>query len=137
MVEALIHRVADGVAKRSLGEDDVRVGEEQPLSAGAVGASPERVILAEPSGGQVVHAERLYPRVLRRELADDVAGGVARTVVDDDDLEVGVVLRQKRADRASDRGRFVARRHDDREPRQRHGLPRGTQRWYRAPVSDE
>jgi hypothetical protein len=66
------------------------------------------VVLADPAGGQLVHADDDEPRVSLRELAENVFGGIARPIVDNDDLESGIVLGEKGADRAPDARALVA-----------------------------
>ncbi len=56
---------------------------------------------------------------------DDVRGPVRRTVVDDNEFEVGIALRCDRGDRLPDVARMVVRRHDDGNERRRGG-PRAT-----------
>lgn len=134
MVEALGGRIRDGLAQRAVREHDVRIGEEEPLPARTVGASPERVVLAEPPNRELVDAKHQKARVRRLQLAEHVGSGIARAIVDDDDLEPRVVLREKGSERASDRGAFVARGNDDREPRKCDGSPASPEAlvWRRA-----
>ena len=77
MVQLFGHRVRDSPTERALREHDVRIGEEQPFAARALRTAPERMVLAEPSRGQLIDADRADPRVARGELCQDRTGRVA------------------------------------------------------------
>jgi hypothetical protein len=69
---------------------------------------------AEPAGGEfddVESAESIG--VLGGDGIDDGARGVGGTVVDGDDLQIGVVLGQERVECSGDIGSFVASGNDD------------------------
>jgi len=119
VVEALAHGVRGGLTQRALREHDVRVGEEQPLAGRALGASPQRVVLAEPPRRQLVDAKHQQSLVPRGEVSEDGARRVARAIVDGDDLEARIVLREQRSDGVPDGRAFVARGNDHRKGRQR------------------
>ena len=57
-------------------------------------------------------------RALPSEPFEDRGRFVGRLIVDDDDFEVAMILRQQRPHARLDLPLFVARRHDDREARQ-------------------
>ena len=82
-------------------------GEAQPVAGGALQSLTHGVVLAEPAGLQVFHVQGGQPRVTRRQLVDDRAGAVIATVVDHDELQPGIVLRQQAFDAAPDVLLFV------------------------------
>ena len=113
VVRAAADRLGERAAKRAGGEDDVGVGEQQPVGVGAGGGGVEGVVLAEPAGRQLAHVLDPQPPVLRRQRVEDRPRAVGRAVVDGDHLQPWVVLRKHRPRRLLDAGRLVARREDD------------------------
>jgi hypothetical protein len=70
--------------------------------------------LAQPAGrqfGDVESAE--FVRVLAGDGVDEVAGLIGAAVVDGDDLEVGIVLREEGVEGGGDIGGLVAGGDDD------------------------
>jgi hypothetical protein len=94
---------------------DVRVGEQQDLAAGRARAKPEGMGLADPARRRFASGNDAQPRSARASLSRMAARAVRRTVVDDDDLEVRIVLGELRRDGRRDRPLLVARRDDDRD----------------------
>ena len=80
--------------------------------------------------------ERTHARIAFRVAGDQRRGSVGRPVVDDQQLEFMVRLRQDRIDRALDRRRRVVRRHDDADARRRRALPFGRSRGLRTHVCE-
>ena len=80
---------------------------------------------AQPVFGELFDVDRADPRIGRGHAVDDARGAVRGTIVDENDLQLGVVLPQHRAQGRFERGSLIARRNDDREPgpglRQRRG----------------
>jgi hypothetical protein len=95
----------------------VRVGKYEILSARSGCALPERVVLAQPLRGQLAYVDDAKPRPLRAHPLEDFTRCVRRPVVHRDHFESRVVEGEDGADRRLDRGRFVARRNDDRYDR--------------------
>ena len=78
-----LHRARD----RSRQEPHVRVCEQQQVAARPCGARLERVVLPKPTRRERLHVDDLNTRVGGCGGVGDRAGGVGRSVVDDDDLE--------------------------------------------------
>jgi hypothetical protein len=84
------------------------------------------VRLAEPALRRLRSRDDRQPRVCGRESLENCPRFVGRAIVDDDDLDRGIVLREVRSDRRFDAGGLVARRDDDGDARP--GLARGRRR---------
>ena len=71
------------------------------------------VLPSQPGGSSVTWRARSWFGVLGGDGVDDGAGRIGGAVVDGDDLEVGVVLREERVESGGDVGGLVASGDDD------------------------
>lgn len=73
-------------------------------------AALERVDLAKPTFPQPADVHHGDARIARRDAIDDLAGAVARAIVDEDDLERGIISSEQALDRGrSDKSGLAAR----------------------------
>ena len=70
--------------------DDIRIGEEQPLTTRLSRAQVEGVDLAEPALRQDVIVNHTHVVMVRYQAVDDRARRIGRLVVDDDQLKGSV-----------------------------------------------
>ena len=108
-------RATDGVRAH----DDVRVGKHENVARRGRCPALERVVLAEPAGGQPVDAHHAQPRIARLHTRKNGRRGVAGAIVDDRQFEVGIVLREQGLERCFEVRFFVARGDDNGYPRRR------------------
>ncbi len=106
--------------------DHVRVREEQDRPVRLPRAEPQGVRLAEPARRRISPRDDPQTGVFARERLQDRPRPIRRAVVDDEDFEVRIVLRELRPDGGGDRPLLVARRDDDRDSRRRAGGRRGS-----------
>src|SRR2546428_313277 len=92
MVESLLQRVSHRATERVRCEDHVRVGEEQPLAPRLLRPAPERMVLPEPSRGQIVDAEHDETRLARCDFVQQGAGAIGGAIVHRDHLQIRIVL---------------------------------------------
>ena len=117
-------------------EEYIGVGEQNQLAGRLLGSALQGVVLAEPAVGQLGEVQYPQARIRRRQLVEDLAGAVVRSVVDGDDLEVGVIERENRAHRPGEVAFFVARRHQHADARRR-GYRLSTRKWHLVHVANE
>jgi hypothetical protein len=79
----------------------------------------QRVCFAEPTGGHVGDVQDTQPRSIARDTIEDRAGLVGRAVIDSDELDVRVILRENGWQSLLDFAGFVARGNDHRNFRRR------------------
>jgi hypothetical protein len=56
------------------------------------------VYFAKPSLRQCLDVDRTNPWILTREAVDELAGAVGGTIIDQNNLQFGVILLQERSD---------------------------------------
>jgi hypothetical protein len=115
VVDVLGQRQPDCPPQRARLEEDVGVGEEEPLAARAVGPELQGVVFAEPAGGQLRQMHDVELRKLRRQAPENLARPIGRAVVDKRDFQAGIVERGERTDGPLDVPLFVAGRSDERD----------------------
>ncbi|SRR5258706_7213055 len=91
VVEAAPFCERDGTSEDVGFEADISIGEEQPIAGGYFVAFLEGVWFAEPAGRQLIDVHSAEPGMGGRDFVEDAAGGVFRTVVYGDDLEIRVI----------------------------------------------
>ena len=118
MVGTLLDGEGERAADRVRVEEDVAVGEEEPVGLvereGVAGGEGHGVRFAEPPCGEIGDVENAEAvGVLGGESVHDAAGCVGGAVVNSDDTEWLVGLRQQRGEAGVDGGGLVAGGDDD------------------------
>ena len=90
-------------------DEVVVVQEEQVFALGELASA----VAGDGLEGVLLVADGLDPDVVAERLPEDIPGIVRRTVIDDDDLELGITRRQHAADALADHLRAVVGRYDD------------------------
>ncbi len=110
------NRPAQGVGL----EENIGVGEEQPVASRLFTRDPHGVRLAQPAGRQFCNVDnsqlamRFRPG---RNLIHDLAGVVGGAVVDRNHFKVGILESQQAGEGFADMRFFVASRNDDADAR--------------------
>src|SRR6266496_4423532 len=108
---------------------NVCVAEEKELAARTASAAIEGAQFPQPARRQLGHVDGPYTAVLAGEPVHDDPRAVGRTVVDENDLEIRVVIPEPRPDRLLDLYGLVTCRDDD-------GHARPPSRRWRGGVSE-
>ena len=119
MVQLVSQEVAHPSPHNVAPEHHVSVGKEEHVPARRQRPAPAGVVLPEPSRGQLVDANHLKTVVRRAQPIRDRAGAVVGTVVDEDDLVVGIVEGEQRRERLFRPELLVSSGHDHRHPGKR------------------
>ena len=109
MVDRVLYGIGHRAAERAGRHVDVGIGEQQPGPARLFRAQVQCMNLAQPVLGQLLDVDRQYPRIGHRHAVDDVGGAIRGAVVDEDDLQIGIVLRQDRTECRFERARLHCR----------------------------
>ncbi len=113
MIAARDFGVRDRAAKCVRAEDDVSVGEENPVALGRRCTLPHRMSFSQPSGRKLVDVDHVqFAPKLPLQLIHDASRRITRAIVEGADFDLGIVLRQKRTQAVLDFGSFVSRGYD-------------------------
>ena len=98
----------EGTGKAIGREPHIGIGEEQVRALGVLTHAPAGVLLAVPAGGERDAGDEFDAGVRRGEAGDDRARAIGALIVVDENLKIGVSLREQRSDDRFDVAFFVA-----------------------------
>ena len=116
VVDRVLRGVGHRTTERAGGHVDVGIGEQQPRTAGLARAEIQGMDLAQPALGELFDVDRDDPPIGCGHAVDDVRGAIGGTIVDENDLQLGIVLVQDGAQSRFEGGGLIAGGDDDREP---------------------
>ena len=92
MIGVFVLRRLDGPRDHAGREPGVAIDEQDPPAAGRSGPDMQRVALAKPAVGQGLDVYDADVRIEVAQAVEDGARAVRRSVVDEDNLQVDVLL---------------------------------------------
>jgi hypothetical protein len=100
----------------------VGIRKDIPVTGGIADGMSQGIAFADPAGGSVFTFDKFDTAILSSQLGNDVAGTVGGSVIDDDNLKIGIILRLQGLNAASNLAFFVTGGHDHTDKRKVGGF---------------
>ena len=92
MIDSVSGYPADRLSKRANGEVNIGIGEEKPFACGNCQHPGRARVLCRANPRANFHVQGANTPVAQRQAVDDFSSAIGRTVVDQNEFEVGIFL---------------------------------------------